>query len=162
MEVASDACILINFAIVNRLDVLGKIAGYHFHVTQEVLDEIEDSDQRERVNEALRDGVLQLTTLSNPNELDTFAQQNELLGKGESSCLALVQHRQWVLGTDESKGAKWLQVINAQKGHILNTPGIILLAIRVGILSIQEADAIKATLEGRRFKMSFKSFADLI
>lgn len=162
MEVASDACILINFAIVNRLDVLGKIAGYRFHITQEVLDEIEDPEQRERVTQAIRDGILQPTALSNPDEMDVFVQQNQVLGKGEASCLALVRHRQWVLGTDESKGAKWLQVINARKGRILNTAGVILLASRAGILSVREADEIKATLEGRRFKMSFKSFADLI
>lgn len=162
MNVASDACILINFAIVNRLDVLGKIAGYHFHVTREVLGEIEDPEQRERVEQAVRDGAVQLTALSSPDELAIFVQHNELLGKGESSCLALVQHRQWVLGTDETKGNKWLQVINAEKGHVLNTPGIILLAIRTGILSLDEADAIKSTLESRRFKMSFKSFEDLV
>jgi predicted nucleic acid-binding protein len=162
MDVASDACILINFAIVDRLDVLGKIAGYRFHVTKEVLDEIEDCEHRERIEQAIRDSVLQLTALTGADELAIFVRQRELLGKGESSCLALVQHRRWMLCTVETKGAKWLQVTTAEKGHVLNTPGILLLAIKAGILSVEEADGIKASLETRRFKMSFKSFSELI
>jgi predicted nucleic acid-binding protein len=162
MDVASDACMLINFAIVNRLDVLGKIAGYRFHVTKEVLDEIEDPEQRERIEQAIRDSVLQLTALAGSDELAILVRYHELLGKGESSCLALVQHRHWVLCTDETKGGKWLQVITAEKGHVLNTPGILLLAIKAGIFSVEQADGIKESLETRRFKMSFKSFSELI
>lgn len=43
----------------------------------------------------------------------------------------------------------------------MTTPGLLLLAIQKGVLTIAEADAIKVTLERHRFKMSFDSFATL-
>jgi hypothetical protein len=42
-----------------------------------------------------------------------------------------------------------------------NTPGIPLKAIRQRVLTVQEADAIKAELEKNRFRMNFNSFRDL-
>jgi hypothetical protein len=74
----------------------------------------------------------------------------------------LAEKRSWVLGTDDSKGAKWKKVISAPGIQILNTPGIILLAIRMGVLTIQQADEIKDILERNRFHMGFASFGDLV
>jgi hypothetical protein len=47
-------------------------------------------------------------------------------------------------------------------GRILNTPGLFLLAIRRGALTVEEADAAKAVLERHRFQMTFKSFRELV
>jgi hypothetical protein len=44
--------------------------------------------------------------------------------------LKLAQGRNWILGADGSKGAKWKKVISAPGIQVLNTPGLILLAIR--------------------------------
>ena len=45
---------------------------------------------------------------------------------------------------------------------MLNTPGLLLLAIRLNVLTVEQADQIKATLEGHRFRMGFNSFQDLV
>src|SRR6266576_3738860 len=45
---------------------------------------------------------------------------------------------------------------------LINTPGILLKAIRQGSLYVQAADLIKVELEANRFKMSFKSFRELV
>ena len=45
---------------------------------------------------------------------------------------------------------------------IINTPGILLAAIRAGKLTVAAADEIKIKLEQRRFKMKFDSFASLV
>ena len=84
------------------------------------------------------------------------------LGKRESACIALAERRGWVLATDDSKGAKWKKVIAAPGIQILNTPGIILLAIRKGVLTIQQADEIKDALEKNKFKMGFNSLGELV
>jgi hypothetical protein len=47
-------------------------------------------------------------------------------------------------------------------GRIINTPGLLVLAIRRGSLTVAEADRAKATLETRSFTMRFKSFAELV
>ncbi|HZB89644.1 MAG TPA: AAA family ATPase [Terracidiphilus sp.] len=91
-----------------------------------------------------------------------FTRANEQLGSGESACLALAEIRNWILGTDDSKGVKWKKVISAPGIQVLNTPGIILLAIRQGVLTVKQADEIKALLETNRFRMGFASFQDLV
>lgn len=40
LDVCDDACVLINLAIVARVDLLGQIQDMVFHVPQEVLNEI--------------------------------------------------------------------------------------------------------------------------
>ncbi len=46
--------------------------------------------------------------------------------------------------------------------RLVLTPGLIVLAIRRKILTLEEADSIKRFLEQRRFKMTFGSFAEVI
>lgn len=161
MNVATDTCILVNLLRVNRLDLLALLPPYVFCTPPEVIAEIEYQDQRQAIEQAIQQGWLQLMRLEDPIELETYAKANELLGSGESACWALAVRRNWVLATDDSKGAKWKKVISAPGIQLLNTPGIILLAIRAGLLTVQQADEIKATLEQSRFKMAFRSFADL-
>jgi hypothetical protein len=48
------------------------------------------------------------------------------------------------------------------KGNTLTTPGLLLVAIRDGLLTVEEADAMKAKLETRRFTMPFQSFREFV
>jgi predicted nucleic acid-binding protein len=162
MNVATDTCIVINLLRVNRLDLLGALGPYVFHVPREVVEEIEYPDQQQAVQMAIQQGWIHQTRLEDPLELQTFVRATAQLGKGESACIALAETRNWVLGTDDSKGAKWKKVISVPGIQILNTPGIILLAIRKGAITIQQADEIKKTLEENRFRMGFSSFQDLV
>ena len=66
-----------------------------------------------------------------------------------------------VVAADESKDPKWKKVISGAGFAIINTPGILLAAIRAGVLTVAAADEIKTKLEQRRFKMKFDSFASL-
>lgn len=100
--------------------------------------------------------------LDQPSELSAFVKFNGTLGKGESACLALAKMRGWAIAADESKDPKWKKVITGTGFAILNTPGIVLAAIRAGALTVAEADEIKANLETRRFKMTFDSFGSLV
>jgi predicted nucleic acid-binding protein len=162
MNVSTDACILINLLRVHRLDLLGAVPPYVFFVPTEALGEITYADQQRELKEALDRGWIQATRLDSIDELQVFAQANEQLGSGESACLALAEVRNWILGTDDSKGAKWKKVISAPGIKVLNTPGILLLAIRQGVLTVKQADEIKASLEANRFRMGFASFQDLM
>lgn len=162
MNVSTDACILINLLRVHRLDLLGAMPPYVFCVPPEALNEVTYPEQQAELKEALDRGWIQETRLEAIAELQVFTQANEQLGSGESACLALAEIRGWILGTDDSKGAKWKRVISAPGIKVLNTPGILLLAIRQGILTVQQADEIKTTLEGNRFRMGFASFQDLM
>jgi predicted nucleic acid-binding protein len=162
MNVSTDACILINLLRVHRLDLLGAVPPYVFCVPTEALQEVTYPDQQAELKEALDRGWIQETHLETIAELQVFTRANEQLGSGESACLALMEVRNWILGTDDSKGAKWKKVISAPGIKVLNTPGILLLAIRQGVLTVQQADGIKTALETNRFRMDFASFRDLM
>jgi len=84
------------------------------------------------------------------------------MGKGESACLAIAQRRKWIIASDEKRRFRREAVKRLGEGKILTTPGILLMAIKVGILSVEEADKAKVILEGRRFKRTFKSFGDFL
>jgi hypothetical protein len=48
------------------------------------------------------------------------------------------------------------------EGRLVTTAGLFVLAIRAGILTVEEADQMKAVLEQRRFRMTFASFRDVL
>lgn len=162
MDVATDTCVLINLAMVGRLDLLKLIPPYIFHSASEVVGEIEGPDQRTVVDQAIAAGHLDEVKLDQPGELGLYVAFNATLGKGESACLALGKSRGWAIATDESKDTRWKKVISGAGFAIINTPGILLAAIRAGELTVAAADEIKIKLEQRRFKMKFDSFASLV
>lgn len=162
LDVCTDACVLINFAHVSRLDLLGQIQDMIFHAPQEVLNEVSEPGQMKKVEEALQNGALRRLQIVAVEELQSVAEYVEQFGKGESTCLAVAIHRQWVIATDETKDRRFSREIASKRIKLINTPGILLKALRQGLLSVQSADLIKAELEGNRFKMSFKSFQELV
>lgn len=46
-------------------------------------------------------------------------------------------------------------------GRIVNTAGLIVMAIRANLMTVEEADHAKAILERHRFRMPFGSFRDV-
>jgi predicted nucleic acid-binding protein len=162
LDVCTDACVLINLAHVSRLDLPGHIRDMIFHAPQEVLNEVSEPGQMRKVEEALESGVLRRLKIVDVEELEAVAEYVEQFGKGKSACLAVAIHRHWVVATDETKDRRLSREIASRGIKLINTPGILLKAIRQGSLSVQAADLIKAKLEENRFKMSFKSFQELV
>jgi predicted nucleic acid-binding protein len=161
-DTACDTCILINFALVDRFDLLTTLAEFRFCIPADVWEEIERPELRELIGQHLHSGELQLVRLDSPEELALFAVYRQVLGKGESACLAIAETRGWAIATDESKDRKWRRTIAGKTLQILNTQTLILRSIHAGRISVQEADAIKARLESNRFKFPIASFADLL
>jgi predicted nucleic acid-binding protein len=133
-----------------------------FHAPQEVLNEVTEPGQMTKVEEAIEGCVLHRLKIVAVEELESMAEYVEQFGKGESACLAVAIHRHWVVATDETKDRRLSREITSRGIKLINTPGILLKAIRQGSLSVQAADLIKAELEENRFKMSFKSFQELV
>jgi len=161
-DTACDTCILINFALVERIELLTTLTEFKFCVPEDVWAEIERPDLRQIIDQHLRSGQLQLVRLDAPEELALFAIYSQVLGRGESACLAIAENRGWAIATDESKDRKWRRTIADKKLQIINTQTLILRSIKAGRITVQEADAIKATLELNRFRLSINSFADLL
>ena len=100
--------------------------------------------------------------LADPAELKVYADLIQILGSGEAACLSLAQCRQWLIASDEKKKFRRETLARLGAGRLLNTPGILSLAISGGIITVEDADRAKAVLEQNRFIMSFASFRDVV
>jgi predicted nucleic acid-binding protein len=160
--VIADTSVLINLAHTGHLGLLGGTPGYRFFVTDEVLAEVQDPSQKAMVDGAIADGVIDTTMIQTVEELAAYSDLTIILGSGESACLAVAQSRGWYLACDERR--VFLREARARIGEhrLVNTPGLYILWIRSGILTVAEADAAKAAQESRRFRMTFGSFQELV
>jgi hypothetical protein len=84
------------------------------------------------------------------------------MGQGEAACLAMAESRGWIVASDERRRFRREVFSRLGEGRLVTTPGLFVLAIRVGRLSVDEADQMKAVLEQHRFRMTFGSFRDVI
>jgi predicted nucleic acid-binding protein len=158
--VSVDASTLINFLLLDRVDLLGSLNAFDFLVPTEVKGEILDETQRARLEAGFASGHLAEIQLASPEELATYAELRDRLGAGESACLALAAHRELLVACDDRAAVRIAdQLLGPDR--LLNTPGLLVLAITEGHLAVNEADSAKAVLEENRFTMAFESFADL-
>lgn len=157
-----DANVLLNFALVDRLDLLGALSGLDFRAPAEVMAEIIKQPERSRVEVSIRSGHVKETSLVAVADLVLFSELRQIMGMGEAACLALaVSQRAWI-ASDEKRVFRREAEARLGPGSILNTPGLLLLGIRRGLLTVEEADELKTVLEAKRFRMKFGSFSDLV
>jgi predicted nucleic acid-binding protein len=160
--VVTDSNVLINLIHANSLHVTGRLAGYEFVVIEEVVAEISVPEQATALNVAFERGFLRREVLSDITALTLFSDLTRIMGKGEAASLAAAATFDWSIACDEKRVFLREARKRLGEGRILTTPGIFVLAIRAGLLTVEEADAIKADLETKRFKMSFSSFRDVL
>jgi predicted nucleic acid-binding protein len=160
--VVTDTNILINLLHIGRLDLLGKLPPYSFVVPEEVVKEVREPQQTQALHTAMSSGLVSEVQLADPAELKLYADLIQILGSGEAACLSLAQCRHWLIASDEKKKFRRETLARLGAGRVLNTPGILSLAISGGIITVEDADRAKAVLEQRRFIMSFASFRDVL
>lgn len=157
-----DASVLINFLLIERLDLLEGLPGFAFLVPDEVVAEVTRPAQRELLDGRLGTPTLRRARVAGVGELALYAELRRRWGRGESACLAIALERGLGIACDERGG--FLNLLRARIGEarITNTPGLLLSAVRSGLLRIGEADQLKDELEQHRFRMVFSSFRDRI
>jgi predicted nucleic acid-binding protein len=160
-RVVCDTCILVNFARIARLELLVEHPDYRFVVPEQVLDELVEPGQRVSVDAALANGGLELVVSSDLAEITKAVELRRHMDRGEAVAFAVAAHRGWLIATDEGRRTRRMIIEQLGANRLLTTPAILLSCIRAGVLTVADADAIKADLERHRFRMAFKSFADL-
>lgn len=156
----ADANVLINLIHVSRLGFCADLPGLSFMVPDHVQREISRPAQRSQLGNALESGVLQLCSIIHPDDLSLFAGLIVRLGRGEAACLVLARRHGWTIASDE-KGRFLSEVLKRVGKHrLIGTPDLFVRAIQAGLVTVEEADSDKATLEAKRFKMAFKSFQE--
>lgn len=160
--VITDTSLLINLIHTSHLSLLCQTPPYRFVVPDEVVNEVTDEIQRQSVEPALETGVLARVTIETTEELQVYGELLQILGSGESACLALASARGWIVACDEKRVFLREARGRLDEGRLLNTVGLYVIWVRSQLLTVAEADESKRLLEARRFRMSFGSFAEII
>jgi predicted nucleic acid-binding protein len=160
--VVTDTDVLVALIHAGHLHFLGKLPGFAFVVTPDGLAAIAQPDQQRQANGAVSAGIVRVEQLSGADVLGVFAELRRIMGAGEAASLALAFKKGWAVASDKQGAFRREALARLGRGRILTTPGLRVLAIRAGLLSVAEADADDARLEVRKFKMGFSSFRDLI
>lgn len=162
--VLADTSVLLNLAIVDRLDLLGALRDHRFRVPGEVVAEVRRPELRRRLKQALQEGHLTEIQLTGVALIDHYRRLHRglALGPGESACLALAHQRRWIVASDERGLFRREARRLLGEGRLLNTPGLFLLAIRHDYWTASEADEAKDVLERNRFRMPIRSFDELM
>lgn len=160
--VVCDTCVLVAFAQIERVDLLVRHPRFRFVVPDQVLDEVTRVAQREQLDEAIARGGLELVVSSDPVEIELAVELRRVLGRGEAVAIAVAWSRSWCIATDERGRTRRVIAERLGERRLLTTPGILLEAIRGGLSTVAEADALKARLESHRMRMTFGSFGELL
>ena len=160
--VALDTSVLINFLHLKRLDLLFALPGFDFAVPEHVEEEVTYPEQKRALTAVLEAGRLRRERIVDPDEIASYAEFSRLMGRGEAACLALAEKRGWHIASDERGRFQRLSRERIGEDRILNTPGVLILAIREGLLDVEEADSFKKQLEAQHFTMVFRSFRDVL
>src|SRR5713226_7248472 len=131
--VVTDTNILINLIHVNRIDLLGKLPPYSFVVPEQVVAEVTNPLQASALKTALKTGLVQEVRLTELSELRLYGTLIWTLGSGEAACLALAQDKGWLIASDERKTFFREAVNRLGTNRILNTAGILIKAIKLGV-----------------------------
>lgn len=158
--VLADASVLVNLAIVDRLDLLAALRSHRFLVPEEAVEEVER--QRDLLDRALAAGHLASIRLTGIPSLDLFRDLRHSLGPGESACLALAASNGWSVACDERRLFRRTALRLIGEERLLTTPDLFRLAIDSRYWTVSEADAAKEVLERNRFCMRFRSFHDVM
>lgn len=160
--VVGDANVLINLCHVNHLAILERLSGFSFEISDDVDAEIIHADHRRKIDDLFSRGLVQRASLASVAELATYADLRTVMGSGEASCIAIAESRGWLLASDERRA--FLREVRGRlgEGRLVTTPGLFVMAIRAGLLTVADADDAKRALENHRFIMRFTSFAELI
>ncbi|MCC7392712.1 hypothetical protein IT571_10190 [Candidatus Sumerlaeota bacterium] len=160
-----DTSVLVNFLVVDRLALLPGVVGAIL-ITDHVREEITDAypEQIARYDQGLGAGLFQVLSVSEAAELEAFKRlsSDRVLGVGECSAIALAGVRRYGIGLDD-KQARNKALAAFPTLQIFGTKDLIVAAIQHRLLTLADADALKAAWETEhRFPFKFASFSDVL
>ena len=160
--VVTDANILVNFCHIDYFNHLGSLGKYRLLVPDEVYAEITPKAQKTKVDDAIEAGILESISIRQIDTLRLFSQLRDIMGKGESACLALAYSSGYHLASDEKRlfRRKALELVGPER--ILRTEDFIAAGIRASRFSIAEADFFKQVLAKNKYAMKFASFSEFV
>lgn len=161
----TDTSVLVNFLRIGRADLLGALSC-RFVVTDHAAGEISEfyPEQLERYQAALANACIESHAVTDTEALRIFADLTSTgrLGVGECATIAHAIVSGAAVAIDDRQAIKAARRI-AHHLAIVGTVDIMKQMILEDLLTIAEADAIKAEWETRhRFRILAASFAELV
>ncbi len=154
-----DASVLINLLHVDLVSEIASIAKYVLTVPAEAAEEVTVPEQAAKLNSLAEAGAVTiLPAISSTSCLSTFAELRAVMGRGEAACLALASEGDAVVACDERGVFRREATRRLGPGRLATTPGLMIMAIEGGHLTVERADEAKRILERCRFKMDFETF----
>jgi predicted nucleic acid-binding protein len=148
--VVADTSVLINFLKIDRMDLVGRYPG-RFLATDHVESELADDypEQKARYHAAVAAGLLDTCSVSDPAEAMLFGRLGPgvRLGAGECSAIAVALTRGYAIAIDDSRAIKVARREAELVGGrlvVLQTQEIMVALIQASVLTVDEADQIKA------------------
>ena len=160
--VALDASVLINFLILNRLGMLPDLPGYRFVVLDAVEQEVRRPQQQSTLARAFEHSFVDHAGAANAEELEVFADHRRVMGLGEAACLAAAEVRGWMMASDERRLFRTIALERIGEDRILTTPAILVLAVKTGVITVEELRESKEELERNRFRAPLEAFGGLV
>ena len=144
MSIISNTTVLSNFASIGQLDVLRRLYQI-LHIPTEVYEEISAGleegylfyqDVIPVIHPFSEAGWLHLTVMET-DELRRFGELPSRLHKGEAACLAIAEHRHWMLLTDD--GAARVEAAR-RRIRVSGSIGCLVLAVERSLATLEEAN----------------------
>ena len=162
MPIVLDASVLLNFVKIGRIELLGQL-DTSVVLLDQVLDEVRRPEQRAAVEDAVKEGILDLQSVRDPVEVALFAnlRTDGRLGAGECAVLAVALTRNWIAGLQDRR-ARTEGQRRREDLALCQTEDLVLKLIQSGYLSLEEADGFLIEWATKhRFKSRLTGFRDL-
>jgi predicted nucleic acid-binding protein len=160
--VVADSSFLINFLVVDRMDILKRLPRFRFHVVNHVRAEIRYESQRARLQAAIDGGGVTEIEIVDPSEILVYDELRSFLGDGEAASLAVAVTRRWVIAADEKGRFRSELFTRLGEDYLLDTLGALLTAIRADVITVAHAEALRTQLQEHRFQMDSTPFDELL
>lgn len=160
--VVADSSFLINFLVLDRMDILGGLSQFRFHVVNHVSAEIRYEDQRRRLRAAIESAIVTEIEITEPGEILLYDEFRRFLGDGEAASLAVAVSRRWVIAADEKGRFRRELFGRLGENYLLDTAGALVTAIRAGVITTAQAETLRERLRENRFEMDPRPFDELV
>jgi len=137
-----DTCVLIHFANLDRFDILSKISNTKFITTENVILEITNETQLQKVKLHINSNLIKVVKLTDDEVMIDYFTLCKRLGKGEASCIALATVNNWIVCTDDKKRVPKTVQNRLSSNHLLTTDCLLSIGVSKGILSKKEKSGI--------------------
>lgn len=151
--VATDTSLLLNFLRIDRTEILGALPGFRFCALNHVTTEVTQEPHASRLRTALSQSHVIEFELTELAAIADYERLRANLGDGEAATIAAGGHLGWVIGIDEKGRARREAVDRVGEQNLLNTPGILVHSVRVGLLTLDEAEQIRLELAAQNYRI---------